>query len=63
MPDRTEEIYGDAKITYALTFPELNETVTEYRLIIPGVNIRTGADESQILIFELKFNQIITIEK
>ena len=63
LPDRTEEIYGDAKITYALTFPELNEAVTEYRLIIPGVNLRSETAESQILIFEIKFNQIITIEK
>jgi len=63
LPDRTEEIYGDAKITYALTFPELNAAVTEYRFIIPGVNIRNGDTESQKLIFEIKFNQIITIEK
>lgn len=63
LPDRTEEIYGDAKITYALTFPELNEAVTEYRLIIPGVNLRSETAEPQILIFEIKFNQIITIEK
>jgi len=63
LPDRMEEIYGDAKITYALTFPELNEAVTDYRLIIPGVNLRGEDTESQILTFEIKFDQIITIDK
>lgn len=63
LPDRTEEIYSDAKITYALTFPELNEEVKDYRLIIPGVNLRGEEGESRILNFEIKFDQIITIDK
>lgn len=63
LPDRIEEIYSDAKITYALTFPELSEEVKDYRLIVPGVKIVDEESESHVLIFEIKFDQIITIDK
>ena len=58
LPDRIEEVYDDAKITYALSFPALNEDVKDYRLIIPGVEISEN-DKKEVLKFEMIFDQII----
>ena len=62
LPDREEEIYDGAKLTYALTFPELKEEVDNYRLIIPEILITDEDGKTRSLKFELIFNQIVTIE-
>ena len=62
LPDREEEVYDGAKLTYALTFPEINEEVDNYRLIIPEILITDEDNITHGLKFELIFNQIITVE-
>ena len=62
LPDREEEIYDGAKLTYALTFPEINEEVDNYRLIIPEITITDDENITRRLKFELIFNQIVTVE-
>ncbi len=57
-PEKEEVIYHNAKITYLVTFPNLQETVKDVRLVIPGVTIQK-ADKTASLNFELVFNQII----
>ena len=62
LPDREEEVYDGAKLTYALTFPEINEEVDNYRLIIPDILITDEDNKTRSLKFELIFNQIVTVE-
>ena len=62
LPDREEEIYDGAKITYALTFPELDERVDDYRLIIPEILITDEDNRTSALKFELIFNQIVEVK-
>ncbi len=62
LPDREEEVYDGAKLTYALTFPEINEEVDNYRLIIPEILIIDEDNITRSLKFELIFNQIVTVE-
>ena len=60
--DREEEIYDGAKITYALTFPKLDEAVDDYRLIIPEILITDEDNSVRTLKFELIFNQIVEVK-
>jgi len=62
LPDREEEVYDGAKLTYTLTFPEINEEVDNYRLIIPEILITDEDNVTRSLKFELIFNQIVTVE-
>ena len=62
LPDREEEIYDGAKITYALTFPKLDEAVDDYRLIIPEILITDEDNSVRTLKFELIFNQIVEVK-
>ncbi|MCH7495483.1 MAG: hypothetical protein IH825_05255 [Candidatus Marinimicrobia bacterium] len=62
LPDRMEEIYTGAKITYVLTYPELNKEVQDYRLIIPGINVVDEDGSAREIIFEIGFDQITEID-
>ena len=62
VPDREEVVYDGAKITYALTFPELKEEVEDYLLIIPEVNVEDKDGTVRSLKFKIVFDQIVTVE-
>ena len=62
LPDREEVVYDGAKITYALTFPELKVEVEDYLLIIPEVNIEDENGTVRILKFKMIFDQIVKVE-
>ena len=62
LPDRMEEIYNGAKITYVLTYPELNKEVQDYRLIIPGISVVDKDGSTREIIFEIGFDQITEID-
>ncbi|MCH7495732.1 MAG: hypothetical protein IH825_06540, partial [Candidatus Marinimicrobia bacterium] len=62
LPDRMEEIYNGAKITYVLTYPELNKEVQDYRLIIPGISVIDEDGSVREIIFETGFDQITEID-
>ena len=62
LPDRTEEIYNGAKITYVLTYPEINKEVQDYRLIIPGIIVVDEDGSVREIIFETGFDQITEID-
>ena len=62
LPDRMEEIYNGAKITYVLTYPELNKEVQDYRLIIPGISVVDEDGSVREIIFETGFDQITEID-
>jgi hypothetical protein len=56
-PEKVETIYNTARVTYLVVFPRLSGTVSDMRLMIPGVTIRKGQTTTS-LDFELVFNQI-----
>ena len=60
--DREEAVYDGAKITYALTFPELKVEVEDYLLIIPEVNIEDENGTVRILKFKMIFDQIVKVD-
>ena len=62
LPDREEVVYDGAKITYALTFPELKVEVEDYLLIIPEVNIEDENGTVRILKFKMIFDQIVKVD-
>ncbi len=55
-------VYDGAKITYALTFPELKEEVEDYLLIIPEVNVEDEDGTVRILKFKMIFDQIVKVD-
>jgi len=62
LPDREEVVYDGAKITYALTFPELKEEVEDYLLIIPEVNVEDEDGTVRSLKFKMIFDQIVNVD-
>ena len=62
LPEREEVIYDSAKITYALTFPELKEEVEDYLLIIPEVNLEDKDGTVRSLKFKIVFDQIVKVK-
>jgi len=62
LPDREEVLYDGAKITYALTFPELKEEVEDYLLIIPEVNVEDEDGTVRSLKFKVIFDQIVKVD-
>jgi hypothetical protein len=60
-PEREEIVYRDAKITYVVVFPQLDRTVRDVRLIVPGVSIRSDEERGPTLDFELLFRQIVEV--
>ena len=62
LPDREEVVYDGAKITYALTFPELKEEVEDYLLIIPEVNVEDEDGIVRNLKFKMVFDQIVKVD-
>ena len=62
LPEREEVIYDGAKITYALTFPELKEEVENYLLIIPEVNVEDENGTIRSLKFKIVFDQIVKVK-
>jgi hypothetical protein len=57
-PGKEEVIYRDAKLTYVVVFPELERTVRDVRLIVPGIELR-GEGDPEVIDFEMTFRQII----
>jgi hypothetical protein len=58
-----EVVYHDAKLTYVVVFPEVESTVRDMRLIVPGVGFRSAEGGEDTLEFELVFEQILEPER
>lgn len=58
-PDKLEFIYGDARLTYVVIFPEVDRNGRELRLIVPGIGVREDEGSERELEFELVFEQIL----
>lgn len=56
--DELEVIYGDAKLTYVVIFPELDRAARDMRLIIPEIGVRISEGGEETLEFDLVFEQI-----
>jgi hypothetical protein len=61
--DKLELVYGDAKLTYVVIFPELDRAARDMRLIIPEVGVRSAEGGEETLEFELVFEQIYEPEQ
>jgi hypothetical protein len=61
--DELEVVYHDAKLTYVVVFPEVESTVRDMRLIVPGVGFRSAEGGEDTLEFELVFEQILEPER
>jgi len=57
-PDKVEFIYGGARLTYVVIFPEIDPMGREMRLIVPGVAVTEDEGSERHLEFELVFEQI-----
>jgi hypothetical protein len=57
--DRTELVYGHAKVTYVVVFPELDRMARDMRLIIPEIGVSAVEGGEETLEFELVFEQIV----
>ena len=56
--DKREFVYGGARLTYVVIFPELDQAASDMRLIVPDIGVRAVEGGEQTLEFELVFMQI-----